>query len=859
MTHHPATPKPGRLANANLYAGLFLAATATLVYEITLTRLFALTQGYHFAVLSVSVALLGAGGSGSLLALCPGWRNRRHGLAASAAGMAVTLAGGYLLINALPFDTYRLALESVQWAYLVLYYLALVAPFLAGGMVMALALARWPDRAPSLYAANMAGAAAGCVAVLALLPLLGGEGTVWAAALLAWGAAGLLRLAEPDRARVRTISTYLGGALLLAGVLAARPAALELRLSPYKALSYVLHYPDARLRYRAWNAFARVDVVQSSAIRSAPGLSLTSPCLPPAQMGLTVDGDNLSPITAGGRDTSFLDYRPTALPYLLRPSADALILAPRGGLEVLQARRGGATTITVVEPNPLIVHAVRDEFAAFSGGLYTDPGVTVWAEGVRSALAGLPGQFDAVQVALTDGQRPVMVGSYGLGEDYTLTVEGVSACLERSSPRGLFVAQRWLQQPPSEGMRLFALVVAAGERAGWDDVGAHLAAIRDWSTLTVIASPQPLSAADLTKVREFCAARHFDLVWAPDMSPDEANRYHTLPEPLYAEVAARLVDPARREATVHAVEYAIAPPTDDRPFFHHYFKWDQVPAILQALGHTWQPFGGSGYLILVALLALSLGASGVLIVGPLLLSRRQSQPTPGPDRILSNFGVEALAGTGTVPARNRLKALLQGFPTQSDRLDRARWLAYFALLGAGYLLAEIPLMQRFILFLDQPTFAFALVLGALLFYSGLGSLVAARLPLRATFAGLVVALLAAAAGLGPLAVGHALLGLPLWARLLVAALTLAPVGFLMGVPFPAGLQRATRRHRELVPWAWAINGCASVVSAVLATMLALEAGFTAVLLVAVLCYALAGLLVAGNGRAICPTASRPER
>lgn len=802
-------PASRRLA---LYGGLFLAATATLTYEITLTRVFSLAQGYHFAFLSISVALLGAGASGSLLALRPNWHRHPHSLTVWATGLAGALAGSHLLIITLPFDTYRLTLEHVQWAYLLLYYLALVVPFLAGGMVMALALARWPEHTPALYGTNMTGAAAGCVATLGLLPLLGGEGTIWAAVLLAWGAVGLLYQAGTDHVRAPTALAYLAGMGVFVGILVARPPALELRLSPYKALSYALRYPDAQHRYQAWNTFARIDVVQSTAIRSAPGLSLTSPFLPPAQMGLTVDGDNLSPITDGDGDLSFLDYRPTALAYTLRPGAHTLILAPRGGLEVLQAQRGRAASITVVEPNPLIVHAVRDEFAAFSRGLYANPGVTVRTEGTRSALASLPGPFDVVQIALTDGQRPVLVGSYGLGEDYALTVEAVTACLRRLQPDGLFVAQRWLQQPPSEGMRLFALTLTAGEESGWENAGAHLVAVRDWSTITVLASPEPFSHADLAAVRAFCTARHFDLAWAPDLGPGEANRYNTLPEPIYAETAARLADPPRREAAIHAAEYDISPPTDDRPFFHHYFKWGQVPAILQTLGWTWQPFGGSGYLVLVALLALSLAASGVLIVGPLALTRRGNQP-----------------------------AVRENGP------DRARWLAYFALLGGGYLLAEIPLMQRFILFLDQPTFAFSLVLGALLLSSGLGSLVTARIPRRAALVGLVLTLLAAAVGLGP--AFHTLLGWPLWARLLTAALMLAPVGFLMGIPFPAGLRRATNQHRDLVPWAWAVNGCASVVSAVLATMLALEAGFTAVLLVAVLCYALAGLLAWNENRA----------
>lgn len=177
-------------------------------------------------------------------------------------------------------------------------------------------------------------------------------------------------------------------------------------------------------------------------------------------------------------------------------------------------------------------------------------------------------------------------------------------------------------------------------------------------------------------------------------------------------------------------------------------------------------------------------------------------------------------------------------------------MAYFALLGGGYLLAELALMQRFILFLDHPTFAFALVLGALLFYSGLGSLVAARLPLRLLLAALVVVLLVAVWGWG--LTFQALLGWPLWARLLAAALILAPLGVLMGMPFPAGLRRAAGQHPGIVPWAWAINGCASVVSAVVTTMLALEAGFTAVLGLAILCYALAGLMPGRRELVIAP-------
>jgi hypothetical protein len=160
---------------------------------------------------------------------------------------------------------------------------------------------------------------------------------------------------------------------------------------------------------------------------------------------------------------------------------------------------------------------------------------------------------------------------------------------------------------------------------------------------------------------------------------------------------------------------------------------------------------------------------------------------------------------------------------------RVSTLAYFGLIGLGFLLVEIPLAQRFILFLGQPVYGLTAVLFALLFFSGLGSWASARLPQRATLVALYPALLSRLFDL--------FLGSSLGLRLVFASGALAPLGLLLGVPFPRGISWLETRAPELIPWAWGVNGAASVVASVGAALLALSFGFSWVLIAGALCYA----------------------
>ncbi len=790
--------------------GLFCLSVATLMFEINLTRLFSVAQFYHFAFMIISLAMLGCGASGTWLALAPrlGRRQPRHTLAWLALGYGIACPAAYLLMNWLPFDSFSIAWDRRQIVILIVQYLALALPFLCSGAVLGLLFVVHPQATGRLYATNLAGSALGCVLALILPGWVGGEGIVWlsgvgggiAALSFLWPGCCVRNSSFSRSGMTKAIATHpvftCAGALIsgCTVILLLRPAALELRLSPYKSLSYALQFPGARVIWRRWNSFSRVDVVESSGIRSLPGLSYRYMVPLPPQHGLLVDGDDLNPIlrlsSPEVADLTFSDYLPTAVAYQLRPGAHALVVEPGGGLEIQVAQAQGATSVTAVAANPLIVAAAAESYYA--------PGVATVVEDARSFLRRTAARYEVLTLALTTPYRPIRSGAYSLAEDYHYTVEAFCDYLRALTPDGLLVISRWLQMPPSESLRAFALAVTAIEQGGGEPA-QQIVAFRGYAVMTLLVKRSPFTATELAHIRRFAAANAFDMVYAPDIQPDEVNRYNVLAEPVYYQTFTALLEAADRTAWYAAYPFDVTPPTDVRPFFGHFFKWSQTQQVLAELGKTWQPFGGAGYFVLAALLLLAIAAAGVIILLPVAVARRR-------------------IGKATTPV-------------------------YFGLLGLGFMLVEIPLMQRFILFLGHPAYAMTSVLFAVLFFSGIGSLLAQRVPARLAL-GLLVGLIGIYAP-GLPALFARTLALPLGGRMAVTVLALAPVGLLMGMPFPQGLRRLEATPQS-IPWAWGVNGALSVVASVLAALLALSTGFDGVLLGGALCYA-GAWLTAGQG------------
>jgi hypothetical protein len=784
-----------------LAAGLGFSSAAVLIFEITLTRVFAITQFNHFVFVTVSLALLGFGASGSLLAAFPaigGGGPRRW--AALAAGQSLSVVGAYLLVNRFPFDSFSIAWDTTHVWVMAFNYLVLATPFVFGGLVIAVLLTGRDQSHPipsnQVYAYSLVGSGGGCVVAIGGLAFFGGAGMVAAGGAVAMAAAWLFAGLPPVRRGVRPALAAASLILLLS--VWSPPGFAGLRLSQYKSLSTVMDFPDAEIISTRWTAGSRVDHVRSESIRSLPGLSFTYAGSPPLQDGVTFDGDDLSPIPLVSTEQA--DFAPAlliSLPYSLRPGGASAVLQPRGGLDVLVALASGSDSVTAVEPNRRAVDAAGE--TGFD--VYADSRVTTAVEDPRVFIEKTGSRFDVIDLALTAPYRPVTSGAYSLAEDYLLTVDAFDAYLGRLRPDGILAVTRWLQVPPSEESRLVALAAEAVRNRGKDPADSVIA-LRGYANALVMIKPGGFDASEVAATRAFATQNRFDLIAAPGLVASEANLYNRLPVDDYFPLAQSLLlaeDPAPiyREAA-----FDISPPSDDRPFFSHFFKWSQADEVLDTLGKTWQPFGGAGYFVVLAVLGLATAAALVLILGPLAWARVR--------------GRIGLAG------------------------PRMWTVGYFGLLGLAFLLVEIPIIQKYILLVGRPTTSLAVVLFGLLVSSGWGSMMAPRLPWRGT--ALLLTALAAAYPLLLNLVTAVALAWALPVRMIVGLAVLFPIGFLMGSMFPNGLRYLETAGPGLVPWAWAINGVFSVISSVTATLLALSSGFSTVVLGGALCYGLSGLL-----------------
>ncbi|MDQ4010498.1 MAG: hypothetical protein M3228_07325 [Actinomycetota bacterium] len=803
-----------------VYLAVGSVAAATLLYEVALTRIFSIAYGYHFAFLAMSLGLLGFGASGTLLGLRPPSRQplRPAVLARLAAAASLALVCGYAVSNLIPFDPYRVGWEPSQLALLAAYLLCYAVPFLLAGLVLGLPLTRWPQRASGLYGAGLAGSAIG--AVIALVALNRADPTV--AVLLAGLTAALgsfgfacarlkrIEAAEAPAGRAHRMDRLAGltaiGLVLV--FLWQTPSWLEIRLSPYKPLSQLQSFPDTQVLERRSNAASRLDVISSSAIHSAPGLTLQYQGNLPEQSAVVVDGEVVLPLTAReGLTPGFVDGLPTSLAHRLRPASRTLVLEPGGGLEVLSSLELGARSVVAVENNRLLAELLTSDLSSRVGDIYQDPRVELVVSNPRGYLSRSQEEFDVVTLALSENRRAVTAGAFSLSETYSLTAEAFDAYFAQLAPGGLLAVHRWLQLPPTEELRAGALVADALRRAG-KDPATRIIAIRSFSTMLILAKQEPFNQSEIESAKAFTRERQFDLVWYPGIQPGEANVANVLRRDRYHESFQQLL--FDEQALYNGYEYDVAPPRDTRPFFFHFFTWEQTPTVIALLGKTWQPFGGSGYLILVALLVLTTGLSLALLLVPAAVIRRRD-------------------------------------PHRAERNSRAPPMAYFATLGLGFLLVEVALVQRFVLFLDHSARSFAIVVFGLLAFSGLGSMLSDRMPWRGALAALVVTV-----ALYPLVLSTVLpgaLGGDLGVRIGITLLLLAPLGFLMGIGFPRGLSSLGAARPSRLPLAWGVNGFTSVVSAILAPMIALSWGFEVVFICAALAYAVA-LLTARSDRRI---------
>jgi spermidine synthase len=793
-------------ARLPIFSIALLSATA-LAYEILLVRLFANIQWHHYAYMVISLALLGYGASGTFLAftLKPLLANFRLAILANMTLFGLSTLICFLTAQSISFNPDEVAFDARQWRNLVAMYLLLSLPFFFTANAIGLALANARENLSRVYAADLIGAGAGSLAVILLLFM------VFPLSALQWlSALGVCAaLIAAWEVRLRSHAGWLLLTVLMTVVILIPGDWLRLSPSPYKDLSQTLRITGTRIIEQRTSPLGLISVIESPRVplRHAPGLSLNATNEPPEQLGIFIDGNGPSAINRVQKNTTSLGYLnqlTSALPYHLGNPNHVLIPGSGGGSDVLQALQLGTGQVDAVELNPQIIDLVKQHYGDFSGDIYNNDRVQIISAEVRGFLHNQQQRYDLIQLPLLDSFSASSTGLLALSEDYLYTLEAFEQYLQHLTPDGMLAINRWVKMPPRDTLKIFATVTGALERQGLTDIPHRLALIRGWQTSTLLVKNSRFSPEELAAIRRFSEQRSFDLAYLADMTPAEANRFNILPEAYFYRGALQLL--GSKQQFLSDYKFNLQPATDNKPYFFHFFRWKSLPEIIKLYGQGGVPLIDTGYLVMIATLIQAIIFSLALVLMPLLLLKRKihhadNQPHPG------------------------------------------RVFIYFGALGLAFLFTEIAFIQKLTLFLHHPLYAVAVSLTAFLLFAGLGSGWSRRLASKTNIMRPIgAAVLLCILYLFTLDFVFAqLIHLPDIARILVSIILIAPLAFFMGMPFPLGLTQLAQHAPDWLPWAWGINGCASVISAVLATLLAIHLGFSTVLLLAMLLYVIAAL------------------
>jgi MFS family permease len=795
------------------YVGVFLVTLSTLMLEIGLTRIFSVTMWYHFAFVAISVALFGMTAGALIVHLRPRWFpvagvGRQLWIFALLFGVAVAVC--FAIQLAIPF-TPRATVLGI--ASVVATCGVISVPFVFSGIVVCLALTRFPRRVNRLYAVDLVGAGLGCVLLVVLFSFVDGPSLV--VLIGAFATAGAIAFAIAD-GNPRRVATAAVATVVLAGF-AGINGHLYTDGSPWLKILWAKEARDPDHAYERWNAFSRLTV---SGDADDPATNM---------LGLVIDstaGTGLYRYSGDPAESDRLRGAIQNLPHYIRHDADVYVVGVGGGVDVLSALEFDQHSVTGAEINGDIIDITNGVYGDFTGHLDQDPRIDIVRDEARSYLARTDQRFDLIQISLIDTWAASAAGAFALSENSLYTTEAWDLFLDRLRTDGILTVTRYYRTADPEGRpvepletyRTIALASEALTRRGVADPRDHVAVYRvptayGVDLATVMVSPDAFSEDDLAVL----SARAGEFGFTPVLTPDTAA------DPTLAALTA----PGGPGDAIDRVDADISPPSDNRPFF---FQMADIGTFLNG------DIGRDDYVtrpvFVLGLLAVTvLGLAACCVGLPLLLAGRTSA-------IRTN--------------RRRLLPLY----------------TYFTGIGLGFLLIEVAQLQRLSIFLGHPTYGLTVSLFSVLVFSGLGSMLTERivrddrprsrlLPLAA-LVGIVIA-----AGFATPAVLHALDGATTPVRIATAVALLAPLALVMGMPFALGMRAAATVPAAPTAFLWGINGAASVCASVLGVVIALFFGISTAFWAGALAYGLAlASMVAvarGNRRASPEAPPQPHR
>lgn len=808
------------------FIGIFLISLATLLLELSLTRVMSVALWYHFGFLVISTALLGFGTAGVVLASWKGLREKKDldkSLSVLSLLFGLVTVLSFWVLQQLPFNPFSVATDKSQLYIMPLYYITIAAPFFVSGLIISLLFTRLSKSMSRLYAVDLLGAALGCLLIVLTMPNLGGSGSVVMAGAMG-AAAAIVFSAQP-------------GMRIAGGAVAAALVFLSLKATEYLPITVSANKQETKVKrepvYTKWNTFSFIEVFERKQ-DLAKGIT-------EGGRRFIIDGGT----AATGMDdlregvTNFLQRNPhdsdyqSSIAYLHIPRPSILNIGSGAGRQVLDGLHKGARKITCVEINPIINDVVSNRMKEYWGGLFEQPGVTLITDEARNYINRSKEQYDAIVSSHTISNAAMASGALSLAENYVLTKEAFQEYFDHLTPNGTI----YFTRPEMHLARLLATGREVLADNGITDFGKHFYVFRspiDQGTKrpsfggAFVMKKSAFTPEEVAAMNQMVGTLYsvvegvnspYTVLYTPYQDDSENSIYKTI-----------LTTPDL-ESFYASNETLIRPATDDKPFFNQHMKWSAI---------SWRHF------------------EDVFSQDDPMAARMALENKPVAEITLLLILLQSVVLAGILILIPLFRFSREGLQFSS----RWRYLGYFACLGLGFIMIEIAFIQRFTLYLGQPVYTLAVIIAGLLLSTGLGSYLTGRLQvdgenLRKQYIPLLLGVLLLTSLVTPV-LFNATIHWALSLRVVLTLLLLAPLGVLLGMPFPTGIKLVSRESDAFVPWAWGVNGFFTVIGSVGAVILGMMLGFKLVIALAGLIYLAALLLLPKvKGGAMAPPVQEP--
>jgi hypothetical protein len=561
---------------------IFLLSASLLCFEIIVIRLLSISHWQPFVTLAISVALLGYGLSGTVLA-----RTRERVFTARswvypvlALAAALSYRPAAAISGRLDLDPGLIIRDPQQWLGVALLIGVLTIPFIlaAGALALPLIEARQVGR---YYGFNLLGAACGVVVAIFSLVWLDPADLPRVPALLAGISIlpGLPRLAKLKK-------TLVLGIIVLVAMIVSWPAA-PISYSPYKDISYARLLPGSTVELEKSGIAGKYQAVSAPAMRSASGLSVAYRGSLPGQAALYRNGDRVGTlnltVSPGDEGNAYLRWQTAAAPYFIPGTVRRVCIAGfSGGEEAARAILFGSREVTVVEPDRDVLKLVSGHPDLFAPWIFGKERTSLVKESIRSHFRNGVESYDLIVYPATANLAAAAAGLTGTAESFDLTLQGVEAALGSLKPDGLVALTGWNRYPATGRLKTLRLLAGIPALRTGDSFAGRVYLVSGWSTHTILAKVNPFSSSELERLKEFCSSRDFDLI--------DADGY--------------LAD-AEEEIGSTLAHLDLSIPTDEKPYPWHSLKLSYLASLMgdqreAALGRVeW------GFFFLVMVLVLS--------------------------------------------------------------------------------------------------------------------------------------------------------------------------------------------------------------------------------------------------------------